>query len=161
MTTVPEVIFEMENTQIATIDSAGNMTAISIGNTTVTCKLKDTPSISASCSLQLVKEIVKEYTITLTYTSTELYIGGLARTFTAKVLYGGVQVSDKTVLWNVTNTSGGSATTMVTLTDKGNNSCTLSAKDEYDYIGENVILTAYLSDDSNVKNTVTLTLTVY
>jgi hypothetical protein len=161
MTTVPEVIFEMENRQIATIDSAGNMTAISVGNTTVTCKLKNTPSISASCSLQVVKEIVKEYTITLTYTSTELYIGGLARTFTAKVLYGGVQVSDKTVLWNVTNTSGGSATTMVTLTDKGNNSCTLSAKDEYDYIGENVILTAYLSDDSNVKNTVTLTLTVY
>lgn len=161
MTTFPEIIFEMENTQIVTIDLTGNMTAVSVGSTTVTCKLKDTPTISASCPLQVVEKIVKEYTITLTYTSTTLNIGGSARTFTAKVLYGGIEVSDKMVLWKVTNASGGSATAMVTLTDKGNNSCTLSAKDEYDYIDEKVILTAYISDDSNVKNTVTLTLIAY
>lgn len=160
MTTFPEVIFEIENEQIAIIDSTGIMTALSVGSTTVTCKLKDTPTISASCTLQVVEKIVKEYTITLTYTSTDIYLGSSARTFTAKVLYGGVQVTDKTVLWKVTNTNG-TATNVVTLTDKGNNSCTVLAPENYDNIGVSVILTAYLSDDNNVKNTVTLTLSVY
>lgn len=159
MTIFPEVIFEIENTQIATIDTAGNMTAVSVGSTTVTCKLKDTSTISASCTLQVVEKVVKEYSITLSYTSTYVNLGGSARTITAKVLYGGVLVSDKTVLWNLTN-SDGTATAIATLTDKKNNSCTVSVPDYYDNIGKKVIVTSYLSDNNNVKNTVTLTLTV-
>lgn len=160
MTTFPEVIFEIENNQIATIDLIGNITASSVGSTTVTCKLRDSPTISASSTLQVVQEVFKEYSITLTYTSTNIYLGGSARTFTAKVFYGGVQVSDKTVLWKATNTNG-TTTNAVTLTDKGNNSCTVSAPENLSNIGLSVILIAYLSDDSNVTNTVTLNLTIY
>jgi hypothetical protein len=160
MTTFPEVVFEIENTQFATIDSAGNITAVLVGETAVTCKLKATSTISASCIIKVVQEIVKEYTITLTYPTKEISVGGYASTFTATVFYGGVQVTDKTVLWKVTDING-AATNIVTLTNKGNNSCTVSAPENYDNIDLSVILTAYLSDDNNVKNTVTLKLVLY
>lgn len=160
MTTFPEVIFDIDNSQIATVDSVGNITAELVGSTTITCMLKDTPTISASCILQVVEEIVKEYSITLSYTSTDIYLGWGTETYTANVLYGGIQVTDKSVIWKVYNTDG-TPTNMVTLTNTGNNSCTISAEENYDYIGMSVILTAYLEDENNIKNEVTLNLVIW
>lgn len=160
MQTLPAITFATDNAAVATIDSTGNMTAVAEGTTKVYCMLKDSTSIKAECTLNVVKVVVKVYSITLTYSSANIYLGGSARTFTAKVYYGDTQITDKTVLWSVQNTDG-TVINKVTLTDKKNNSCTIAAGENYDYIGQSVILRAYLSDDSNIKNEVTLKLTVY
>ncbi len=159
MSTIPEVIFTTDNTAVVMIDAVGNLTGVSEGDTKVYAMLKSDILVKAECIVNVAQEVVKEYSITLTYSTTEVYLGGLPRTITAKVYYGDTQVTDKSVLWSVKNTDG-TATNKVTLTDKGNNSCTVSAEENYDYIGENIILTAYLSDDSSIKNELTLILTV-
>lgn len=160
MSTIPEMVFTTDNVSVVATDTGGNMTGIAVGETKVYDMLKSDTSIKAECMVNVAQEVIKEYSITLTYSTTDVYLGGLARTITAKVYYGDTQVTDKTVLWSVKNTDG-TATNKVTLTDKGNNSCTVSAEENYDYIGESVILTAYLSDDSSIKNDVTLNLTIY
>ena len=159
MSTIPEVIFTTDNTAVVMIDAVGNLTGVSEGDTKVYVMLKSDTLVKAECIVNVAQKVVKEYSITLTYSTTEVYLGGLPRTITAKVYYGDTQVTDKTVLWSVKNTDG-TVTNKVTLTDKGNNSCTVSAKENYDYIGENIILTAYLSDDSSIKNELTLILTL-
>ncbi len=159
MSTIPEVVFASDNASVVTIDSGGNMTGVAVGETKAYVILKTDASVKAECMINVVQEVVKVYSITLTYNSKSIVLGGIARTFTATVYYGDTQVTGKTVLWSVKNLNG-TATNKVTLTDKGNNSCTVSAEENYDYIDESVILTAYLSDDSSIKNEVTLTLTV-
>lgn len=159
MSTIPEMVYASDNSSVVAIDASGTMTGVAIGDTKVYVMLKSDTSVKAECMVDVAQEVVKVYSITLTYSTTDIYLGGLARTFTAKVYYGDTQVTDKTVLWSVKNMDG-TATNKVTLTDKGNNSCTVSAEENYDYIDERVILTAYLSVDSSIKNEVTLTLTV-
>lgn len=159
MSTIPEVVFASDIASVVTIDSGGNMTGVAVGETKAYVILKTDASVKAECMINVVQEVVKVYSITLTYNSKSIVLGGIARTFTATVYYGDTQVTGKTVLWSVKNLNG-TATNKVTLTDKGNNSCTVSAEENYDYIDESVILTAYLSDDSSIKNEVTLTLTV-
>ena len=157
MEVFPEVIFTVENEVVATIDSTGNISALSEGTTTICCKLKEMPTIKADCKVQVVKAVVKEYTISITYTVVELTLGGGARTFTANVNYGGTLVTDKIVKWSVKNIDN-TETTMVVLTDKGSNKCTVKAKEDYSNIGKKIILIAELSDNSNVKNEVTIKL---
>lgn len=160
MDTPPEVIFTIGNEAVATIDGTGSITALSQGETTVCCKLKEIPTIKTESTLKVVQQVLKEYSITLTYTNANLTIGGGARSFTGKVFYGNTQVTDKTVKWSVRNTDG-TATNMVTLTDKGNNVCSLKAVDNESYIGKKIILKVELSDNNKVINEVTISLVAF
>jgi hypothetical protein len=155
MTTIPEVIFDIDDTSVATIDSIGNITASYVGSATVTCRLKDTPTISVSYTIKVLQEVIKEYSITLTYSTLDVRVGGWAETIKAVIYYGNTQASDKSVIWTVKNVDG-TETNMVVLVDNGDNSCSISAVENYDNLGQSVILKAQLTDDSNVKNEVSI-----
>lgn len=146
------VTFTAGNTEVATIDAKGILTAVGIGSSYITVTLNEVPTVQATCGITVGEpEPSGNYSITLDYKSAIIKAGGLAKTYNAKV-YNGTQLDYlKIVIWSITNTDG-STTNMATLVDKGNNSCTVQAVDNNDYIGETVILKAELSDDATVIN---------
>lgn len=146
------VTFTAGNTEVATIDANGILTAVGIGSSYITVTLNEAPTVQATCGITVGEpEPGGDYSITIDYKSAIIKAGGLAKTYNAKV-YNGTQLDYlKIVIWSITNTDG-STTNMATLVDKGNNSCTVQAVDNNDYIGETVILRATLSDDATVLN---------
>lgn len=159
ISTIPEMVFATENALIVAIDTEGNMTGVAVGETKVYVMLKADATVKAEYTVNVAQEVVKIYSVMIAYPSKKIYFGG-NRTFTAKVYYGDAQVTDKIVVWSVKNLDG-TETNKVTLTDNKNNSCTVSAKNNNNYIWDNVILTAYLLEDCSIKNEVTLDLTSY
>lgn len=52
-TTEPAVLWSSDNTAIVRVDEEGTVTAVSVGSATVTATVKATPSVSASCLVEV------------------------------------------------------------------------------------------------------------
>ncbi len=89
-----DVSWTSANPQVATVDEYGNVTAIAIGETTITATANDGSGISASCNVTVNPILVES--ITLDYTTLELNTGD-SQLLTASIYP--ENATDKTVQW--------------------------------------------------------------
>ena len=150
-----EVGFTSSNLEIATVDSKGLITAVAVGTTTITGYLKEQKVVTASCEVEITEAPCEEYSLSLVYKSTNLYIGGNLKTYRAEIYLGSTLDASKKVVWSVTDNDGHN-TDLATLVDKGENTCTMQAPYDMDAIGKKVILVATMVGDESITNQVVL-----
>ncbi len=93
------LLWTSSNTNIATVDQNGKVTAKNVGNTTITATTTDGSNLSASCEINVI--IPVNY-ISLNQTSANIYKGNTL-TLTATVLPTNATI--KTLNWTSSNTS--------------------------------------------------------
>jgi len=132
----PEVTYLSNNESVATVDSNGLVTCHAIGQATITATYKN---VSDTIIINVVEVVGDNYEIQFINPATSIYINQ-TETFNIKVLNNGVEVTDKAVVWSISDI------TLATIQSSTNNSCTLKASN----IFGNVVLRATLADDENV-----------
>ncbi len=173
-TTDKTVTWSSSNPAIATVDANGKVTAVALGNTTITAKCG---SVSATCSVTVVATPAES--VTLSQTSASLKVGETV-SLTATVLP--ANSTDKTVTWTSSNTAVAtvdangkvtavalgsatitakcgsvSATCSVTVVATPAESVTLSQTTASLKVGESVSLTATVLPANTTDKTVTWT----
>ena len=93
-----DVIWTVDNKDVATIDSNGNVTAIAVGNATITATAADASGVMAKCAVCVLETKVES--ITLNHTSIEMRAGETVR-MTATV--SPQNATNKDVTWTVDN----------------------------------------------------------
>ena len=113
------------NTNVATVDGNGKVTAVGKGTAIITATATDGSGVSASCTYTVVKLV---NSITLNKTSSTL-LKGKSEQLTATVLP--TDASNRSVTWSSSNTSvvKVSSTGLVTYVGKGTATVTATAKD--------------------------------
>ena len=94
------VTWSTADSLIATVDSAGKVTGVSVGTTTITATSKDNSSITSSCTVHITPIVVTG--ITINQGDKTLDIGG-TYTYTATVTP--TNATNKAVEWNSSNAS--------------------------------------------------------
>ena len=119
------LIWESDNTGIATVDQTGKITAISRGSCTITAKATDGSDVKAECAVTVVQLVTN---ITLSQTSISLYTG-MSEVLTAIVLP--EDADNKDVVWESSNDGIASIdqTGNVTAVSPGECTITCSATD--------------------------------
>ena len=148
------VTYESENSQIATVDSSGLVTAVAEGTVNIVAKLSDDPTVTQTASVVVAQTPPASYSITLSGNAT-LKVG-FARTVTATIYAGTAAVSDKSVTWSIRNEDG-SSTVKATLSEQTGTTCKVQCDNE-DYIDEVIYVVATLQDDSSVTNELEMTI---
>ena len=113
------------NTNIATVDSSGKVTAVGIGTTTITCVANGGNGVSAACNITVGKPVTS---IQLSATGLS-WITGRSGTLTAAVLP--ADAIDKSISWTSSNTNAATVDNSgkVTAVDLGTAVITCSAFD--------------------------------
>jgi uncharacterized protein YjdB len=96
------VIWNSGNTDVATVDDNGTITAVAAGSTTITCTAADGSGKSASCTVTVTNPVVIATGVTLNKSSLSLE-KGKTETLTATVEP--TNVSNSTVAWKSSNTA--------------------------------------------------------
>lgn len=157
--TLQDITCISSNTTIATVDNTGLITGVANGTASITATLIDYPEITMNISVEVSGEVPLSYSIILTASSTELILGGFERTITATVYENGTAITGQPVTWVLTNQDG-TATTKANITTYTGSTCKVKAPENYDVIGEYVVVKATLQSDSSVVGTIELLLTV-
>lgn len=110
------VTWSSSDTDVASVNNSGMVTALKAGNTTVTVTSVSKPTIKATCNIVVSNKIVEVSSITLSETSKTVTEGD-SFTLTATVLPG--EATDKSITWTSSNTSVATVSngTVTTLTD--------------------------------------------
>lgn len=148
------VTYESENSQIATVDSGGLVTAVAEGTVNIVAKLSDDPAVSQTVSVVVAQAPPASYSISVSGNST-LKVG-FTRTVTATVYAGEVVASDKNVSWSIRN-GDGSSTVKATLSEQTGTTCKVLCDNE-DYIDDIIYVVATLVDDTSVTNELKMTI---
>ena len=132
-TTNKSVTWKSSNEAVATVDANGKVTAVAVGETTITATTTDGSNKSATCKITVAKTLAESVTLdktTATLKATE--------TLTLKATIAPATTTDKSVTWKssneavatvdangkVTAVAVGEATITVTTTDGSNKSAT-------------------------------------
>ncbi len=126
------------NTKVATVDSAGKVTAVGVGSATITATAADGSGVKATCKVTVTQPVTK---ITLDKTSLNLSVGN-SETLTATIKPD--NATNKAVNWSSTNTKVATVDSAGNVTAVGVGSATI---------------TATAADGSGVKATCKVTVT--
>ncbi len=151
------VTWSTSNSNIATVNSNGKVTAIAPGLATITARTNDGTNLTASCAVTVKPQVVLATSISLNETSAELTSGNTMQ-LTATVLPS--NASNKTVTWSTSNSNiatvnsnglvtaiaPGSAIITARTTDGTNLSATCS-----------VTVNSFLLGDANSSGDITIT----
>lgn len=116
------VLYSTSDSDIATVDANGLITAINIGSVTVTAQLADNPIVHDTISLT-VEEMPKD-NYALAINGDTSVTKGYSKTWTASLTNNGQPVAMKPATWLVTSTSGGT-TNLATITSQTSESVTV------------------------------------
>lgn len=132
------VIWSTADSSIATVDSSGKVTGVSVGTTTITATSKDNSNITSSCTVHINPILVTG--ISINQTSKTLDIGGTT-TYTVTVTPS--NASNKTVQWNSSNPSVATVDQngKVTAIAAGTTNITASATDGSGVVSEARVIT--------------------
>lgn len=83
VSTLPKLTCSSSDEAVATVDNTGLITGIANGTTNITATITGYPEVTMSISIEVSGEVSPSYSIILTASSTELSVGGSARTITA------------------------------------------------------------------------------
>lgn len=144
------VVYSSSDSNIATVDANGLVTAVNSGSVTITAQLADKPEVKDTLSLT-VEDVPVSYSVTITSansTPTELK-NGQSKTYNANVYRGSTQITDgsQPVTWAIYADNQTSTTTLATITSQNGSSCTVknnNANSGY------VQLKATLNSDSSI-----------
>ena len=95
------VTWKSSDTKVATVSSAGKLTAVAPGMATITCTAQDGSGKYATCEVTVTKPVVKVTSVTLN-TNAISWPVGRSGSFTATVLPS--DATDKSVTWKSSNT---------------------------------------------------------
>lgn len=167
-TTDKGVVFASSNSEVATVDEEGRISALSLGETMITARTNDGSNLAATCSVTVIPTPVEK--VTISYEGpTSLQVGQTAQ-LAAVVLP--EDASDKSIVWEVQNSSVINVSTNGLVTALGLGEAwvkaTNSASGISDYIIFNVIPTSVASIELNTSSislksgeTFSLSATVY
>ena len=119
------VTWKSSNTKVATVTSAGKVTAVGKGTATITCTAKDGSGVKATCKVT-VKILVNK--VSLNRSTAKLVKG---KSLQLKATVAPASASNKTVAWKSSNTKVAkvSSTGKVTAVGKGTATITCAARD--------------------------------
>ncbi len=122
------VIWTSSNTEVATVDSTGKVTAKAVGTATITCTAKDGSGVKATCKVTVKNPVVKVSKVALNKTSASLVKDD---TLTLKATVTPTTATNKAVTWKSSNTKVAtvSSTGRVTAKAAGTVTITCTAKD--------------------------------
>ena len=135
------VTWTTNNSNVATVNTNGLVTAKAVGNATITARTADGSNLSASCSVTVKQSSVLATSVSLNKTSTEL-IEGNTMQLTATVLPS--NATNKTVTWSTSNSSVATVSSNGLVTAKA--------------VG-NATITAMTTDGSNLSASCSVTVT--
>ena len=127
------VTWKSSNTSVATVSSAGLVTAVGSGTATVTCTAADGSGVSASCTVKVSADAISS--ILLTSTASSIYTGNHA------YINAATTPANKTVNYSSSNTSVATVTQSGIVTGVSAGKAVITVKDP----------------KSSVKNTYTIT----
>lgn len=136
--------YTSSNTNVATIDNTGLITAISEGDVTFTLTLEAENNDTLTNTFGLNIENADNYTVTITgddFTRT-----GQAKTYTAQVSNNGLTTSN-TITWVLSNQDGSTPCSYASISEVTGNSCKVTGGNSSGYF---VKLTASKSDDATI-----------
>ena len=87
------LVWTSSKTSVATVSSAGILTPVSTGTSTITCSLADNPSVSTTCSLTITSTAVNNYSIVISPMTDYIYEGE-EQVFTTTLYLNGISQSD-------------------------------------------------------------------
>ena len=151
-TTDKGVSFVSSNTEVATVDAEGKVTALSLGETVITARTNDGSNLSASCKVTVIPTPVE--TVTISYEgSTSLQVGQTAQ---LSAVVSPEDATDKSIVWEVQNSEVINVTSDGLVTALGLGEAwvraTNSASGISDYIIFNVIPTPVSSINLNTTS---------
>nr|DAJ70570.1 MAG TPA: head closure knob [Caudoviricetes sp.] len=150
VSTLPGILCTSSNTGIATVDNTGLVTGITNGQATITAALAEHTEATATIPINVTGTVVTGYSVAIIFKNTAVIrVGGSAKPFTAAIYENGSAITTKTVTWSVQNKTG-TGEAMTVLSDITGTTCKLAAFDKTTSIGQKVVLTAALTDDSTV-----------
>lgn len=117
-----DIVWKSSNPKVATVSSAGKVTAIGNGTAEITAAYKDYPAISSSCRVTVKTRVDR---ITLSKTSANL-LKGKSLSLTANVLPS--FASNKSVTWTSSNTKVAKVNTKGQVTAVGKGSAVITCK---------------------------------
>ncbi|MDN4094184.1 Ig-like domain-containing protein [Brevibacillus agri] len=118
------ITFSSSDTNIATVDTSGLVTAVNPGTVTITAALAEKSDVKDTITLTV--EAVQQDNYVLTIVGDPDMRVTQTKTWNAVLTNNGQQVSMQPATWSITNTTGGT-TDLVTITNQSNKSCTLKA----------------------------------
>lgn len=122
------VVFSSSDSNIATVDENGLITARNTGSVTITAQLADKTEVKDTILLT-VEEIPASFSVTITSTNsipTEIK-NGQSKTYNAEVRVGSTLITDgsQSVTWSLYADNQSSTTTLATVTSQSGTSCTV------------------------------------
>ncbi|MDH4619960.1 MULTISPECIES: Ig-like domain-containing protein [Brevibacillus] len=122
------VVFSSSDSNIATVDENGLITARNTGSVTITAQLADKTEVKDTILLT-VEEIPASFSVTITSTNsipTEIK-NGQSKTYNAEVRVGSTLITDgsQPVTWSLYADNQSSTTTLATVTSQSGTSCTV------------------------------------
>ncbi|MGG0887297.1 MULTISPECIES: Ig-like domain-containing protein [Brevibacillus] len=118
------VVFTSSDSNVATVDSNGLVTAINTGLVTITAALPEKSDVNDTITLTV--EAVQQDNFALTIVGDPDMRVTQTKTWNAVLTNNGQQVSMQPATWGITNTTGGT-TDLVSITSQTSESCTLKA----------------------------------
>lgn len=146
--TLPDLICTSSDEAIATVTNTGLITGITDGETVITCTIAEYSDISVQVNIMVAPTVPDSYSVIISGKST-IKVGGSEYEYTAMIYKNGTVVTDKPVVWSISN-SDDSSIARATILSCTNTSCNVIANNNKENIGKTVILKAVLSDDSSV-----------
>lgn len=116
------VMYSTSDSNIATVDANGLITAINTGSVTITAQLADNPTVQDAISLT-VEDLPRD-NYALTINGDTFVTKGYSKTWTASLTNNGQPVTMKPATWSLTSTSGGT-TNLATITSQSSESVTV------------------------------------
>ena len=148
ITPPPPYLFISSDENILTVNSNGLVMGISVGTTTVICKLQSDETIYDTISITVEEvPIADNFSVSISGLTTVKLNSNI--TLTANVLNNGVVDITKSVIWSLTNQDG-SSNQYVSIVSQDGSSIVLKATSNSSYINKYVVVRASKSDDVNV-----------
>ncbi|WP_339185593.1 Ig-like domain-containing protein [Brevibacillus sp. FSL K6-6036] len=147
------VVFSSSDSNIATVDENGLITARNTGSVTITAQLADKTEVKDTILLTVEEVPSASFSIMITSTSSkpnEIDVGGYSKTYNANVYKGNKNITDgsQPVTWAIYADNQTSSTTRAVITSQNGTSCTVKSNDNYDQ--GYVQLKATLKSDNSV-----------
>ncbi|ABO48919.1 Ig domain protein, group 2 domain protein [Desulforamulus reducens MI-1] len=147
----PNVIFTSSDNNIATVNSSGLITGISIGTVTITAQMADRPEI-----YDILEVTVQEVPISHNYS---ISINGGATiklnqtlSYTATFYDNGVEVADQSGTWSITSPNpDGTTNVYATIQSQTGNSVSIKATSTSSYVNKYLELVCTLNSDNTIK----------
>ena len=153
---IPPYEFISSDESILTVNGSGEITTVALGSASVLVRLVDKPLITDSIDI-IVNEapILDNFTIEITSSNgvTNALKLGQSLTYTANIKNNGSIVTDKTVLWALSNNDG-SSTAYASIQNQTGTTILIKASSTSSYVGKYLTLKATLSDDNLIESSI-------